>query len=84
MREEAEEPITRHYLESLHIGSGYSAWSLAEDLENFLEKYSDDIYDRCEAWCGGARMEMGLSYIETYFGNVRGDLLWFAWEEENY
>ena len=54
MCEEAEGPITRQYLESLHIGSGYSAWSLAEDLENLLVKHlSDDIYERREAWCGG-------------------------------
>ena len=32
MREESEGPITRAYLEQLHIGSGYSAWALAEDL----------------------------------------------------
>ena len=36
------------------IGSGYAAWSLAEDLENVLAKHlSDDIYERREAWCGG-------------------------------
>ena len=54
MCEEADGAITRAYLESLHIGSGYSAWALAEDLENFIVKYlSDDIYERREAWCGG-------------------------------
>ena len=54
MCEEADGPITRQYLESLHIGSGYSAWALAEDLENFLVKHlSEDIYERREAWCGG-------------------------------
>ena len=54
MCEESEGPITRQYLESLHIGNGYSAWPVAEDLENFLVKYlSDDIYERREAWCGG-------------------------------
>ena len=54
MCEESEGPILRAYLEQLHIGSGYSAWVLAEDLENFLVKYiSDDLYERREAWCGG-------------------------------
>ena len=53
MCEEAEGAITRAYLESLHIGSGDSAWALAEDLENFIVKCAcDDIYERREAWCG--------------------------------
>ena len=54
MCEESSGAITRSYLESLHIGSGYSAWALAEDLDNFIVKYlSDDIYERREAWSGG-------------------------------
>ena len=54
MCEECAEPITRPYLESLHIGCGYNAWPLAEDLENVMVKYlSDDMYGRREAWCGG-------------------------------
>ena len=54
MCEESEGPISRQYFESLHIGSGYSTWSLAEDLEHLLIKYlSDDIYETREAWCGG-------------------------------
>ena len=34
MCEESDGAITRPYLESLHIGNGWSAWALAEDLEN--------------------------------------------------
>ena len=54
MCEESDGAITRTYLESLHIGNGWSAWALAEDLENFSVKYlHDDLYERREAWCGG-------------------------------
>ena len=53
MCEESDGPITKAYLVSLHIGGGYSAWALAEDLEHFIVKYlSDDIYERRDAWCG--------------------------------
>ena len=56
MCEETDGAITRAYLESLHIGPGYAAWVLAEDLENLIVKYlSDDIYDprRSLVWRGG-------------------------------
>lgn len=54
MCEECDSPITKSYLETLHIGGGYSAWALAEDLENFIVKcISDDLYERREAWTMG-------------------------------
>ena len=54
MYEESDGAITRPYLESLHIGNGWFACALAEDLENFIAKYLRyGLYERREAWCGG-------------------------------
>ena len=72
------EGATRAYLESLHIGSGYSAWALAEDLENCIVKYlSDDIYERREAWCGGK----DGNCTGTCSGSLRVRRLLSAWAD---
>ena len=49
-------PITREYLESLHVGFGDSAWPIAVDLEAFLVRFfSESMYERRENLAGGSR-----------------------------
>ena len=84
MCEESEGQMTRRDLEPLYIGSGYFAWSLTGDLENFLVKqHSNDIYERREAWCGGEDGN-GFDLYRDLLGDFEGDLLWFAWEVETF
>ena len=40
-------PITRAYLESIHVGFGDMAWAIAVDLETFLAKvFGETRYGR--------------------------------------
>ena len=72
MVESCDGPIRREYLESLHIGGGYSAWALAEDLENFIVKYvHDDLYERRAAWCGGEEGN-GFEFYRNLFREFEG------------
>ena len=70
--EESEDLITRACLESLHIGNCWSAWALAEDLDNFIVEYlHDDLYKRREAWCGGEKGN-GVELYRNLFREFEG------------
>ena len=58
--ETANRPITRGYLESLHVGFGDTAWPIAVDLESFLAKvFGETMYGRRRGLCGGTDEEEG-------------------------
>ena len=58
--EAANRPITREYLESLHVGFGETAWPIAVDLESFLAKmFGETMYGRRRGLCGGTEEEEG-------------------------
>ena len=45
--ESSTTPITRAYLESIHVGFGDTAWPIAVDLETFLAKvFEETMYGR--------------------------------------
>ena len=58
--ETTDVPITRAYLESIHVGFGESAWPIAVDLETFLAKvFGETMYGRRRGLCGGTEEEEG-------------------------
>lgn len=72
MVENCDGQITRAYLKTLHIGCGYSAWPLPEDLENFIVTYlSDDLYERREAWTSGEEGN-GFELYRNLFNDFEG------------
>ena len=53
---ECSHPITREYLESVHLGFGESAWPIAVDLEAMLVRFfSESMYERRENLAGRSR-----------------------------
>ena len=58
--ETCQEPITREYLEGIHVGFGENAWPIAVDLETFLAKvFAETMYGRRKGLCGGTDGEEG-------------------------
>ena len=52
--QESDGPITKAYLQDIHVGFGGKAWTVAEDLENFLVKwFNEGMYNRRDQLCGG-------------------------------
>ena len=52
--QESGGPITNAYLQDIHVGLGNNAWTIAEDLQNFLVKwFNEAMYNRRDQLCGG-------------------------------
>ena len=51
--QESEGPIMKKYLQDIHVGWGENAWTISEDLGNFLVKFFHErMYNRRDQLCG--------------------------------